>query len=292
MEKEKITPFKITSYLRANFSEKYKKNWLYFLFFKPEYYLTKVVYATLLVGIVTFIINYFYVNSHFYETLKIPSTTHTVLGFVVGLVLVFRSNSAYERWWSGRKHLETISANCKFFAIKLDVFLQDNTIKKEFFLEFERFLASFLTFLKGSTKRMLNHSRNDYLKSILKKIAILEKNGQLSSHHTSKLESYLYNIIKATTACETIKNTPIPLSHSLHTKAVMFIYLLTLPFGLFHDLGYFSTVMVMIMFFLVAGIDIISNEIENPFYGDPNDLPVEMLINEIYDNINYNLNKK
>jgi putative membrane protein len=63
------------------------------------------------------------------------------------------------------------------------------------------------------------------------------------------------------------------------------VYLLSLPFGLFRDLGLASSLMVMLIFYIAAGIEIISDEIENPFAGDPNDLPVDQLTRDIIKNI-------
>ena len=82
-------------------------------------------------------------------------------------------------------------------------------------------------------------------------------------------------MIASVAAFDRIKSTPIPLSYALHIKASLALYLLSMPFGLFHDLGVWSAPMVMLSFYVVAGIEIISGEIEDPFHGDPNDLKVD-----------------
>ena len=71
------------------------------------------------------------------------------------------------------------------------------------------------------------------------------------------------------------------MSYALHIKVSVIIYILSLPFGLFNNLGMWSAVMVMFIYYIVAGIEIISKEIENPFYGDPNDLPIEQYIKKV-----------
>ena len=35
--------------------------------------------------------------------LKNISMMHTLLGFIISMLLVFRTNTAYDRWWEGRK---------------------------------------------------------------------------------------------------------------------------------------------------------------------------------------------
>jgi predicted membrane chloride channel (bestrophin family) len=55
--------------------------------------------------------------------------------------------------------------------------------------------------------------------------------------HTTTIGASLNQILEYSNALERIKNTPIPLSYVLHIKMSIFIYLITLPFGMFHDLG-------------------------------------------------------
>ena len=98
---------------------------------------------------------------------------------------------------------------------------------------------------------------------------------------TLALHASLGKLLEHSNSLERIKNTPIPLSYVLHIKISIFIYMITLPFGLFHDLGLWATPMVMLVYYIIAGVEIISNEIENPFADDPNDLPTDTLFDVI-----------
>ena len=266
-----------------------KKSWIYRFFFMPKFYLARLFYATLFIGIINAIIVYFYYNSWLYEKFTIPETMHSVIGVVIGLVLVFRTNTAYDRWWSGRKNIETMLSSFRFFSAKLDVNVQDTEIKKQILNDIKYYLSTYLMYLKSKSQKVLVRRRNEYMKSIFKKLANLEKEGKLNNRQVSMLETALYDVVKAATSCETIKSTPIPMSLAMHAKTCILIYVLSLPFGLFHDLGYYSTPIIMLIFFMMAGIEIISNEIEDPFHGDPNDLPVEQLLNEVFDNVLVNM---
>jgi putative membrane protein len=70
----------------------------------------------------------------------------------------------------------------------------------------------------------------------------------------------------------------------------MLIYLVSLPFGMFHDLGLVAVPLVMLLYYIIAGVEIISNEIENPFGSYPNDLPTEELFQSIIKTIEYEQN--
>ncbi len=81
--------------------------------------------------------------------------------------------------------------------------------------------------------------------------------------------------------CERIKNTPIPYSYSAFIKKFIFIYVITVPFGWVFSLGYFVIPIVPFILYVLASLELIAEEIENPFGSDANDLPVD----EICDNV-------
>ncbi len=58
--------------------------------------------------------------------------THSMLGFVISLLLVFRTNTAYDRWWEGRKLWGALVNNSRNLAMKLNALLQDPGEKKIF----------------------------------------------------------------------------------------------------------------------------------------------------------------
>ena len=124
-----------------------------------------------------------------------------------------------------------------------------------------------------------------YMEKVLYELHSLERSGKITARDVSILENSVNTLLDNSNICERIKNTPIPMAYALHIKMSIFIYLITLPFGLFYDLGLWATPIVMVIFYMIAGIEIISNEIENPFAGDPNDLPVNELVDSIIKSI-------
>jgi len=78
-------------------------------------------------------------------------------------------------------------------------------------------------------------------------------------------------------ACERIKNTPIPYSYSVFIKKFIQFYVATLPFGFVFSLGYWVIPVVGFIFYVLASLELIAEEIEDPFGGDENDLPLEKM---------------
>ncbi len=75
--------------------------------------------APAIIGIATFTFFVCFIEIHVLE-LKYKSTTlvHSLLGFVISMLLVFRTNTAYERWWEGRKLWGAMVNNSRNLAIK------------------------------------------------------------------------------------------------------------------------------------------------------------------------------
>ena len=86
-------------------------------------------------------------------------------------------------------------------------------------------------------------------------------------------------------ACERIKNTPIPFSYSTFIKKFIFIYVVTLPFGYVTNLGYLIIPVVAFVFYVLVSLELIAEEIEDPFGEDDNDLPTDLMAKAIKKNI-------
>ena len=61
-----------------------------------------------------------YVEEHYVHlTIKNSTVMHSILGFVLSMLLVFRTNTAYDRWWEGRKTWGGIVNNSRNLSLKL-----------------------------------------------------------------------------------------------------------------------------------------------------------------------------
>ena len=99
------------------------------------------------------------------------------------------------------------------------------------------------------------------------------------------LENEIEKLSNILGACERIRNTPIPFGYSIHLKRILLIYLITLPFGFIQDMSWWCIPLMMMVFFTMIGIELIGEEIEDPFGVDVNDLPVDELQVKIEGNL-------
>jgi putative membrane protein len=202
-------------------------------------------------------------------------------------------NSAYDRWWEGRKLWGMLVNNSRNLAIKLSAILKD----ERDLAYFRRLIPSFASMLdkhlkNEETSLQLNehldlkidhhkHRPNQIAKMIFQKINSLYIRHKISGDQLIILNSELQSFSDICGACERIKNTPIPYSYSTFIKKFIFIFILTLPFGYSLTLGYYVIPAVCYIFYVLASIELISEEIEDPFGNDENDLPTKKIAENI-----------
>jgi len=236
------------------------------------------------------------------SALKNTSILHTVIGFVLSLLLVFRTNTAYDRWWEGRKMWGKLVNDSRNLAVKLNAVIPDyDKASRAFFSNklklFAKILHTHLT--NESTKYMLDeeaHPEYDaYLQAqhpptliVSRMYAMLHKIAREHDFKTADIliiDTNLNGLLDVAGACERIKNTPIPFAYASFIKKFIFVYVLTLPIGYVFTTGYFIVPLVMIIFYVLLSIELIAEEIEDPFNGGSDDLPTARIAENIGKNV-------
>jgi ion channel-forming bestrophin family protein len=216
---------------------------------------------------------------------------HTLLGFVISTLLVFRTNTAYDRWWEGRKHWGALVNNSRNLSIKLQAILPaSNTASREFFrlmipnYAFSlknhlrmNFIGGELEHVEGFKIDTNKHVPNQVAAAILAHIHELYRQQQLSGEQLLSINPELQAFTEICGACERIRNTPIPFSYSVFIKKFIFFYVMTLPVGYVFTLGYLIIPVVVFVFYVLASLELIAEEIEDPFGFDANDLPTDTI---------------
>jgi putative membrane protein len=210
---------------------------------------------------------------------------HGMLGFVISLLLVFRTNTAYDRWWEGRKLWGSLVNNSRNLTIKLSVILQEKSDRNYFRKMIPGYASILHKHLNDSdTSKQLfddidleinhhQHKPNQVAKMLFHKINDLYNSKKITGDQLIILNTEIQSFTEICGACERIKNTPIPYSYSAFLKKFIFFYVMTLPFGYSFSLGYYVVPVVVFIFYVLASLELIAEEIEDPFGTDENDLP-------------------
>ena len=216
---------------------------------------------------------------------------HNLLGFVISMLLVFRTNTAYDRWWEGRRLLGSLTNVSRNFAIKLKS-LRLASVDMEFFnyaipkyaFALKEHLREKQYFGKNSLLIEVDggkHIPNQIAGSISGRIYELVAAGAISQEQLIILSGDISQFTDICGGCERIKKTPIPYSYSAFIKKFIFIYVITLPFGWVFSLSYFVIPIVPFILYVLASLELLAEEIENPFGYDANDLPVDEICDHI-----------
>ncbi len=273
------------------------KAWLTFIFrFHKSDTFRKLIPMMLLIGLYTYGVGYLELEYwKLSETNPLSNITvmHSMLGFVISLLLVFRTNTAYDRWWEGRKLWGSLVNNSRNLAIKVSVMLK-NDHDYEYFRKlipgYASILAKHLTDVETSkqlyevTDLDIDHHKhrpNQVAKMIFQKVNDLYVQKKITGDQLIVLNSEVQSFTDICGACERIKNTPIPYSYSAFIKKFIFFYVMTLPFGYVFSLGYYAVPVVIFVFYVLASLELIAEEIEDPFGFDANDLPIEKIASNI-----------
>jgi putative membrane protein len=120
--------------------------------------------------------------------------------------------------------------------------------------------------------------------TLREKIQVLRERGVMDSIELSMLNQNLDRLVDSLGACERIKNTPIPFSYSLFIKKFIFIYVITMPLAFVELFGYYSAFISTFVFYALVSMEVLAEEIEDPFGKDENDLPTDALSETIQQN--------
>jgi putative membrane protein len=236
-----------------------------------------------------------------YHGFHSTTSMHSLLGIVLGLFLVFRTNSAYDRWWEGRKLWGAVVNSTRNFSLKLNAYLKKDDRDNR--LWFARMIPNFVFAMKEHLRsgvhmnqleltgdeneeiKGVKHKPNRISALMYERINTLYLDNKLTGDQTINLDKELKDFTDLIGACERIRNTPIPYSYTMYIKKFLFIYIITLPFGFVTTSGYMTIPIVVLITFVLLSVELIAEEIEDPFGRDINDLPTDELSEKIKDNV-------
>lgn len=235
-----------------------------------------------------------------------PVLVSIIPNVVLGLMLVFRTNTAYERFWEGRKLWGSLINSTRNLARQIWGIIQEKTprdrqdkqaalhllaayaVAMKLHLRSEPVNDELAGLLSRSHYEKLQSMNNPPLEIAFWISDFLQQKfraGCINVYQLDGMQTLLNNLVNDLGGCERILKTPIPLAYAIHLKQLLLIYCITLPFQLVRDLGYWTGAIVFLISFTLFGIEEIGIEIENPFGHDENDLPLDAICQTIQTNI-------
>ncbi len=223
-----------------------------------------------------------------------------VFGIALSLFLGFRNNAAYDRWWEARQHWGQLISDVRSLGRSTETLLgTDHPERKALLndvLAFSHLLRARLRkidatadaarFIGAEAAEQAVSTINppDFmLRRMGRRIGALNREGTLDITGVLMLDRLLTSIASVQAANERIANTPLPFAYSLLVHRTAYLYCFLVPFGLAATAGWFAPLFVAVIAYVFFGLDAVSEELENPFGCENNDLPLNALcrVNEI-----------
>lgn len=238
--------------------------------------------------------------------LHVPVLGSIIPSIVLSLLLVFRTNTAYERFWEGRKAWGSLINNTRNLArLMLVAISEDYASDRQAKVEALRLLPAYAIAVKQHLRHepldreieellsprqfaelqtvnmpplLIAMWLNQYFQSAYEK-------GNLDRYQLTQMNRILADMIDCLGICERIQRTPMPLAYAIHLKQLLLIYCLSLPFQMVDKMGWYTAPLTALISFTLFGIEEIGNQIEDPFGRDPNDLPLDSFCQVMLRNI-------
>ncbi|MBS2020612.1 MAG: bestrophin family protein [Deltaproteobacteria bacterium] len=252
--------------------------------------------------------------------LSFTTTPFVLIGLPLGIFLGFRNNTAYDRFWEGRKLWGALVNTSRSLTRQIITMIEPQPEAEEqghsVTLEMERTMVHTLI---GFVHALRHHLRDsDPFPTLLRvlpedeveryrgeanvPIAILQRLGGLvvearRKHwihplHVPVLEASLTALTDIQGACERIKTTPFPYSYTVLMHRIVAIYCTLLPFGIAESIKWLTPAVVLFVSYALFGLDAVGDEIEQPFGLDPNDLPLSTISRTIERNLRQRLGEE
>lgn len=228
---------------------------------------------------------------------KNSTAIHSLVGFVLSLLLVFRTNTAYDRWWEGRKLWGAVVNDSRNLAMKIASMTDDAGYRTRF----SALISNYSRSLRDHLRSIRNHEDFDLTEkynsayydrashlpnavttALYQQASELHATQRINGQQLLMLNAQLQSLTDTTGACERVKNTPIPYSYNIFLKKVIFLYVFTMPIGFVREFGYWAMPIVAALFYIFVSIEMIAEEIEDPFGVDANDLPLDQICKNIH----------
>ncbi len=221
---------------------------------------------------------------------SIAPLAHTLVGVAFGLLLVFRTNTSYDRFWEGRRLWGVILEECRNLA-RLAVTHLPRASHREFLcalsvcvhavmhaLRIQRDLGPHADGLTPAARRAVSEAAHPPTAALLR-VGQIARQGILggSAPATALLvfEEGLRSILLAAGGCSRIRATPIPFAYTVHLRRALILYAATVPFAFAREFGWGAPIATLLVTFVLFGIEELGVSIEDPFGHDANDLPLE-----------------
>lgn len=247
---------------------------------------------------------------HFYNagSVNIPIAVPAILGTIISLLLAFKSNQAYDRWWEARIVWGAIVNDSRTLVRQVIAFYKDPDFSPEandFKVRFAKRQAAWCYALAQSLRgkdavkpittlltpdelrfvKNFKHVPNALLMLHAKDLKKALESGRMNAYQQVEMDGILTKLCDSMGRCERIKNTVFPTTYSMYIRFTLCIFIILLPFGLKDFLGWLQIPVVAVIGAACFLIEKMAIHLQDPFENRPTDTPMISISNNIERNL-------
>ena len=247
------------------------------------------------------------------QWLTLPATPLAVVGGAIGIFVSFRTNSAYDRWWEGRKLWGRLINTSRHWGSQVGAYLHNTkaddqvrplVMRHVAYVHALRVLlrkqdpwvdAEFLDALSDEDRARIEGRSNlthALLELQLRDLTILNDAGILVDHRLESMDETLRHLLDIQGGCERIKKTPFPRGYSFIAERLILYFSCLFPFAIVSELGWFTLPMNLLVCMAFLLISEVGRVLEDPFSMFFNGLPLSAISRMIEVNLREVLGEK
>lgn len=289
----------------TNFSKPYINTLIEFFFNKYKDPLFKklrktIIFLSIYSAIIVFGETFF---NTFFDKMQLTNLGqfHLIFSFVLSILVVFRVNSSYSRWWEGRTLWGSLVNNSRNLALKFNNYigLKNDPLFNQCLQNFPNLFKHHLRCHRQTCESILNElglkfKPIDHLPTVVinymyQRINFYRNNNQISLEQYLVIDAHLANLIDVVGGCEKISNTPIPVPFKIFVSRALHFYMIVFPFGWAETFGVLIIPIIIVFVYILSGLEILAEDMEDPFEenqtGHYNNLPLDTISINIKNNV-------
>ena len=259
-------------------------------------YLVTRLLCVLAVSIVSVLSRGWWMSEHAASALSIPP--FTLMGVALAIFLGFRNTVSYERFWEARKQWGALLIVSRALTREVASFaLADGALQRRVALTLAAFVYALKHQLRGTDPAADLACRLDaaahqrvagarfvpplILLGLARELTAAQRAGTISDLQLQSMDTSINLLGDACGACERIATTPIPYTYQVLMNRTVTVYCLLLPFGLSASIGWLTPLIATFVAYTFLALDVIGEQIEEPFGTEPNDLALASMCHTI-----------
>ena len=258
-------------------------------------YITTRLLLVVLVAVCSVLSRSWWMSEHAASALSIPP--FTLMGIALAIFLGFRNSVSYERFWEARKQWGALLIAARSLVREVASLSADIELHKRVARTLAAFTYALKHQLRGTDSRSdmacrlqphqlervlaARYPTSVILLNLAEELSGAQKGGQFSDLQLQSMDRNLNLLTEASGACERIANTPIPYTYRVLMNRTVMVYCLLLPIGLSTSIGWLTPLIATFVAYTFLALDVIGEQIEEPFGTEPNDLALASMCHAI-----------